>query len=96
MRTRSPFLGATLVNTSPAVAEEIQADFPAEGVAVSDVDEGSIAARAGLQKGDMIVAINGMPVATTKDLERITRNSLNMWEVSINRGGEVLTSVFGG
>jgi Do/DeqQ family serine protease len=96
VRTRSPFLGATLVNTSPAVAEEIQADFPAEGVAVSSVDEGSIAARAGLRKGDMIVAINGMPVATTKDLERITRNSLNMWEVSINRGGEVLTSVFGG
>ncbi|MBY0257081.1 Do family serine endopeptidase [Methylobacterium sp.] len=96
VRTRSPFLGATLVNTSPAVAEELQADFPAEGVAVSGVDEGSIAARAGLQKGDLIVAINGTPIATTKDLERVTRTSLNMWEVSINRGGEVLTSVFGG
>ncbi|GJD72882.1 Do family serine endopeptidase [Methylobacterium goesingense] len=96
VRTRSPFLGATLVNTSPAVAEEMQADFPAEGVAVSAVDEGSIAARAGLQKGDLIVAINGTPIATTKDLERVTRTSLNMWEVSINRGGEVLTSVFGG
>ena len=96
VRTRSPFLGATLVNTSPAVAEELQADFPAEGVAVSGVDEGSIAARAGLQKGDLIVAINGTPIATPKDLERVTRTSLNMWEVSINRGGEVLTSVFGG
>lgn len=96
VRTRSPFLGATLMNTSPAVAEELQADFPADGVAVASVDEGSIAARAGLQKGDMIVAINGLPVATTKDLERITRNSLNMWEVSINRGGEVMTSMFGG
>jgi S1-C subfamily serine protease len=74
----------------------MQADFPAEGVAVSTVDEGSIAARAGLQKGDLIVAINGTPIATTKDLERVTRTSLNMWEVSINRGGEVLTSVFGG
>jgi hypothetical protein len=42
------------------------------------------------------VAINGTPIATTKDLERVTRTSLNMWEVSINRGGEVLTSVFGG
>ncbi|KQP24505.1 serine protease [Methylobacterium sp. Leaf102] len=96
VRTRSPFLGATLVNTSPAVAEEIQVDLPAEGVAVAGVEENSIAARAGLQKGDIIVAINGAPISTTKDLERITRNSLNMWEVSINRGGEVLTSVFGG
>lgn len=96
VRTRSPFLGATLVNTSPAVAEELQVDFPVEGVAVSAVDEGSVASRAGLQKGDVIVAINGAPATTTKDLDRITRNSLNLWEVSINRGGEVLTSVFGG
>ncbi|MFX7862324.1 hypothetical protein ABTK41_19790, partial [Acinetobacter baumannii] len=28
VKTRSPFLGATLVNTSPAVAEEMQVDFP--------------------------------------------------------------------
>ncbi|GJE46498.1 Do family serine endopeptidase [Methylobacterium soli] len=96
VRTRSPFLGATLINTSPAVAEEMQVDFPTEGVAVQAVDDGSIANRAGLQKGDLIVAINGVPISTTKDLDRVTRNTLNSWEVSINRGGEVLTSVFGG
>ncbi len=96
VRTRSPFLGATLVNTSPAVAEELQVDFPADGVAVQAVDENSFAARAGLQKGDVIVAINGMPVPTTKDLDRITRNSLSSWEIAINRGGEVLTSLFSG
>ena len=96
VRTRSPFLGATLVNTSPAVAEELQVDFTAEGVAVQAVDENSFAARAGLQKGDVIVSINGMPVPTTKDLDKITRNSLNTWEIAINRGGEVLTSLFSG
>ncbi|MER2267501.1 Do family serine endopeptidase [Methylobacterium oxalidis] len=96
VRTRSPFLGATLVNTSPAVAEELQVDLPGEGVAVQSVDDGSFASRAGLQKGDLIVAINGVAIASTKDLDRVTRNTLNMWEVSINRGGEVLTSVFGG
>lgn len=96
VRTRSPFMGATLVNTSPAVAEELQVDFPSEGVAVSTVDEGSFANRAGLQKGDVIVAINGTPVSTTKDLERMTRTAFNAWEVTINRGGTVLTSVFGG
>jgi Do/DeqQ family serine protease len=96
VRTRSPFLGATVVNTSPAVSEELQVDFPAEGVAVSSVDEGSIANRAGLQKGDVIVSVNGVPITATKDLDRVTRNSLNAWEVSINRGGAVLTSVFGG
>ena len=96
VRTRSPFFGATLVNTSPAVAEELQKDFASEGVAVSSIDEGSMAARAGLQIGDVIVAINGVPVTTTKDLERLTRSSSGMWEIAINRGGAVLTSVFGG
>ncbi|GBU19318.1 MULTISPECIES: Do family serine endopeptidase [Methylobacterium] len=96
VRTRSPFMGATLVNTSPAIAEEMQADFPADGVAVMSVEDNSFAARAGLQKGDMVLAVNGVPVTTTKDLERVTRNTLGAWEVSINRGGEVLTSVFGG
>ncbi|WP_375462773.1 Do family serine endopeptidase [uncultured Methylobacterium sp.] len=96
VRTRSPFLGATLINTSPAVAEEMMMDFPTDGVAVQAVDENSIAARAGLRTGDMVVAINGLPVTSTKDIDRATRNALNAWEVAINRGGEVLTSVFGG
>ena len=40
--------------------------------------------------------LNGAPVATTKDLERMTRTPASMWEVTINRGGQQLTSVFGG
>ncbi|WP_342148903.1 Do family serine endopeptidase [Methylorubrum sp. SB2] len=96
VRTRTPFAGATLVNTSPAVGEELQADLPEEGVAVSAVEDGSLANRAGFKKGDVIVAVNGMPVTSTKDLDRLTQRSFGLWEVSINRGGETLTSVFGG
>ncbi|TXN24600.1 Do family serine endopeptidase [Methylobacterium sp. WL9] len=96
VKSRSPFVGATLVNTSPAVAEEIQVDLPADGVAVAEVEEGSIAGRSGFKKGDVIVAINGSIVSSTKDLERMTRDSLGVWEVSINRGGEVMTTVFRG
>ncbi|MCJ2077054.1 Do family serine endopeptidase [Methylobacterium sp. E-016] len=96
VRTRSPFFGATLINTSPAVAEEMLTDFPVDGVAVQAVDENSIAARAGLQKGDMLVSINGQPVSTTKDVERATRTVQSAWEIAINRNGEVLTSMFGG
>lgn len=96
VKVRTPFAGATLVNTSPAVGEELQADLPDEGVAVSAVEDGSLANRAGFKKGDVIVAVNGIPVASTKDLDRLTQRSFGLWEVSINRGGEVLTSVFGG
>ncbi|CAO4172342.1 putative periplasmic serine endoprotease DegP-like [Methylorubrum aminovorans] len=96
VRTRTPFSGATFVNTSPAVSEELQADLPEEGVAVTAVDDGSLAGRAGFRKGDVIVAVNGMPIASTKDLDRLTQRNLGLWEVAIKRGGEVLTSVFGG
>ena len=96
VRTRTPFAGATLVNTSPAVSEELQADLPEEGVAVSAVEDNSLASRAGFRKGDVILAINGMPITSTKDLDRLTQRNPGLWEVSIKRGGEVLTSVFGG
>ncbi|MET0368431.1 MAG: Do family serine endopeptidase [Methylobacterium sp.] len=96
VRSRSPFLGASFVNTSPAVAEDLQVDFTVDGVAVESVDEGSFAARAGLQKGDIVVAVNGMPMATTKDLDRVIRTTPSSWEIVINRNGEVMTSIFSG
>jgi S1-C subfamily serine protease len=96
VKTRSPFLGASFVNTSPAVAEDLQVDFTVDGVAVESVDEGSFAARAGLQKGDVVVAVNGMPMATTKDLDRVIRTMPGSWEIVINRNGEVMTSIFSG
>ncbi|WP_425463367.1 DegQ family serine endoprotease [Methylobacterium terricola] len=100
VKTRSPFLGATAVNLSPAVAEEMQMDLSAQaqgdGVIIAEVEGGTVANRVGLQKGDIVVAVNGAPVASTKDLERMTRAPASMWEVTINRGGQQLTSVFGG
>ena len=96
VRTRSPFLGATLVNTSPAVSEDLQVDFAVDGVAVESVDDGSFASRAGLQKGDVVVSVNGMPIATTKDLARVLAAMPGSWQIVINRGGEVMTSLFSG
>jgi S1-C subfamily serine protease len=96
IRARSPFAGVTAVNMSPAVADELQLDVGLEGVAIADVDEGSAAARFGFRKGDLILAINGERVNTSKDMERLLRGGGQMWRVTINRGGQVITSVLGG
>jgi S1-C subfamily serine protease len=96
VRTRSPFFGAALVNTSPAVSEDLQVDFAVDGVAVESVEEGSFASRAGLQKGDVVVSVNGMPIASTKDLARVLATMPGTWQIVINRGGEVMTSLFSG
>jgi len=96
VRTRSPLGGATAVNMSPAVADELQLEVGTEGVVIADVDEGSAASRVGFRKGDLILAINGERVTASKDVERLIRGGGQMWRITINRGGQVLTSVLGG
>ncbi|WP_210484355.1 Do family serine endopeptidase [Microvirga antarctica] len=95
IRARSPLAGATLVNLSPAVAEEFQVDVAEDGVIVSDVDERGVAASVGFQKGDQIVAINGDRLTSTKDAERLVARGGTYWEMTINRGGRVFSTVLG-
>ena len=69
IKSRSPFQGALVMNVSPAVAEELSLDNVGEGVVVADVAEGSLAANFGVQKGDVVLEVNGAKIATTRDLE---------------------------
>jgi Do/DeqQ family serine protease len=95
VRTRTPLGGAALINASPAAAEELQVDA-SEGVIITEIDEGSPAQLVGFQKGDVVLAINGEKIGTTRDLDRIMRGGGQVWQFTINRGGQVLTTVFGG
>jgi S1-C subfamily serine protease len=94
-RSRTPFAGATLVNMSPAVADELQIDIADDGVVVAELDERSVAASVGFQKGDQIVAINGERLASTRDAERMIDRAGGYWEITISRGGRVFTTVLG-
>jgi Do/DeqQ family serine protease len=92
----SPFAGATVVNLSPAVIEEMSLRGASEGVVISEIEDGSTAAAVNFQKGDLILAVNDVTVKTTRDLERATSRPRNYWKLTIGRGGEVMTSVIGG
>jgi Do/DeqQ family serine protease len=92
---RVPFAGATLVNLSPAVADEMHLEIQ-DGVAVEAIEDGSAADRLGFQKADVILQVNGERIETTKDFDRLLRSGARSWEVSIKRAGQVLTTVFGG
>jgi Do/DeqQ family serine protease len=94
-RGRTPFAGATLVNMSPAVADELQIDIADDGVVVADIEERSVAASVGFEKGDQIVAINGERLANTRDAERLISRSGGYWEITVSRGGRVFTTVLG-
>jgi len=93
---RSPFLGAKVANLSPALAEELRIDAKAEGVAVIDVPDNSIAARYGFRRGDVIVIVNGEPIGKTRDLERAAGEATRTWSVTILRGGQRISAEFRG
>ncbi|WP_244606994.1 DegQ family serine endoprotease [Bosea sp. CS1GBMeth4] len=93
---RSPFTGLTVMNLSPAVAEELSIDPSTEGVVVAMIEENSAAARVGFQKGDLVLAINGERINASRDIELATRERKRAWEVTISRNGQTVTSVFGG
>ncbi len=96
VKGRSPFQGAQVMNLSPAVAEElslqIDPDGAAEGVIVTDVAADSLAANLGVQKGDLVVEVNGAPIKTTRDLEKAASQRVRLWELTISRGGQLIQS----
>ena len=96
LTTRSPFQGAKVANISPAVADEMHLDADTEGVVVTDIAEGSVAANYGFQKGDVIVAVNSQKIAKTNDLEKATRESSRLWRLQIIRGGQQISATLGG
>ncbi|MCW2282830.1 Do/DeqQ family serine protease [Rhodoblastus acidophilus] len=92
----SPFAGATVVNISPATSEEFSIGAAKEGVAVVNVEDNTPAAAVGFQKGDVVLTVNGAKIAATRDLDRAASQNPYVWRLTINRGGQVITSVIGG
>ncbi len=96
IKSRSPFDGAQVMNLSPAVMEELSLQGASEGVVVVAVADGSTAAEVGVQKGDIVVAVNGRKIAMTRDLERACAERARWWDVTIQRGGETIRTRLGG
>ncbi len=88
---RNPLAGATIANLSPAQADAHGIDPFKSGVFVSTLAPNSIAAGvAQLRPGDMILAINGQPVRTTREAEgAIAGANARAWRVTVQRGAQV-------
>jgi S1-C subfamily serine protease len=91
----NPLSGATVVNLSPAVADELGVDpFLARGVLVTQITSRGYAATAGFRPGDIVRAINGRQIDTTRDLESLMRERVPGWRITIQRGGREITGEF--
>lgn len=96
LNSRSPLQGAMVSNTSPALAREFQLRTDAEGVVVTKVPDGTTAASAGFQKGDVILIVNNQKIAKTYDLERALREWSRLWRITVVRGGQQISVTLGG
>jgi Do/DeqQ family serine protease len=96
IKARSPFMGATIANLSPALADELRLDSQTEGVVITDVADGSAAQSVGFQKGDVVVSVNNQKIAQPADLERVAGAGGRQWRITILRGGQQISVVFSG
>ena len=96
IRSRSPFQGVKAANLSPALADELGLDASASGVVILDVDDGTAARNFGFQRGDLILAVNSQRIATTRDLERLSKEPSRLWRINIMRGGQQISATFSG
>jgi Do/DeqQ family serine protease len=91
---RNPFDGATVVNLSPATAQELGIDpFAGQGVLVTSIGRG-LAMTAGLRPGDLVRAVNGQRIGSVRDLMGALGPGGRSWEVTIERGGQQITGRF--
>ena len=77
--------GVQISNLTADVAQQLNLGPSTKGVVVESVDQGSRAAEAGLQRGDVIQQVNHKPVTNMQDF----RNAMN----STTKGNPVLLLV---
>jgi len=82
-------LGVGLGDVTPEVAARLELPV-SEGAAILQVAEGSPAAKAGLQQGDIVVEADGTPVKNSGDLRRLVRSKSpgDPITLTVRRAGE--------
>ncbi|RYZ82473.1 MAG: PDZ domain-containing protein, partial [Proteobacteria bacterium] len=77
----------------PRLGLKVQDTEDGKGVKVLDVDEGSVAEKAGIRKDDVITSFEGKEVASAGDLAKASRESKDKssLKVQLNRNGKSQT-----
>jgi S1-C subfamily serine protease len=87
---RHPLTGCKVANLSPAVAQEVGVDDDTrEGVVVLEVKGKTPAARLGVKRGDIVVAVNNEKVKSVAELVSVLGLASGGWRLSVERGGKV-------
>lgn len=90
------FAGTTVSALTPAVAQELGLPFSAKGVVVTDVKSNSPADQMGLQKGDIMLSLNGTQINSVDTFKRIASSRVTGWQIVIQRSGQLIRSYIDG
>jgi Do/DeqQ family serine protease len=86
-----PRLGVSVEPLTPALADELGVRRGTQGLVVRSVDPSGPAAQAGLQPGDVIVAVNRQPVRSASEVGAALKGTASKPSLLlINRGGQNL------
>ena len=89
---RHPLQGASVINLSPAVSQELDLPGKWTGVVISEVPSGSIAARQGFREGDVIRSANREVIKTVVELEEVLAAARSRrWSFILDRAGRTVT-----
>ncbi len=89
-------LGVTVQTLTPELANQLGYSPDERGVVVTDVEAGSVGARAGMRAGDVIVDVNGAPVRSVRDFrEALDRVENAAVRLRVKRDGVSLFIVVG-
>ncbi len=87
---RSPFTGAVVTEITPRLAERLNLGTPDLGVLVIDIRQNAPALRAGLQPGDVILAVNGREMRNVAALVDAVSGDQRSWRYTLNRRGRII------
>jgi Do/DeqQ family serine protease len=91
IRGSNPLNGATVVNLSPAEADSLGLDLFTRGVLVTRI----AGIGYGLQPGDLIQAVNGRKVGSTRELQSLLNSAGPSGAITVQRGNQTATLQYG-
>jgi len=94
LKGNQPLAGATIVNLSPAMVEELGIPGPSQGVMITDIAAGSPAARVGFRPGDLMVQVNQTQIDSVTTMKTAMDKAPQGWKITFKRGEETLSASF--
>lgn len=85
-----PLSGAIVGNMSPAYNEELGLDSFGRGVVITDATPNGLVRQTGLRRGDVLLEVNGVKIATVADLKAVVQKGGRDWRLTVRRGDQTL------